>query len=72
MAGVGVVQGSGDVEEEQVVLLGVVHDPEVPDVGLGQVEHGGQPFTPEEAMELVKARWKAMNRASTGTVIMEA
>jgi hypothetical protein len=31
-----------------------------------------QPFTPEEAMELMKERWKAMNMISTGTVMMLA
>jgi hypothetical protein len=31
-----------------------------------------QPLTPEEAMELMKERWKAMNMMSTGTVMMLA
>ena len=31
-----------------------------------------QPFTPEEAMELMNDRWKAMNRMSTGAVIIVA
>ncbi len=31
-----------------------------------------QPFTPEEAMELMKERWKAMNKIKMGTVIMDA
>ena len=38
----------------------------------GRDRRAGQPFTPEEAMELTNARWKATNRASTGTVIIEA
>ena len=68
---IGVVQGTGGVEEEQVVLLAVVDEPEVPHPGLGKAEHR-QPLTPEEAMELMNARWKAMNKIRIGTVIMLA
>ena len=68
---VGISQGSGGVEEEEVVLLAVVDEPEVPHPSLGEAEHF-QPFTPEEAMELMKERWKAMNMISTGTVMMLA
>ena len=57
---VGIVQRPGGVEEEEVVLLAVVDEPEVPHPGLGEAEHG-QPFTPEEAMQLMNERWKAMN-----------
>ena len=71
--GVRMVEGFGGVEEEQVVSLAVVGEPEVPHPGFGESEHCcGQPFTPEEAMELMKDRWKATNSASTGTVIMVA
>ncbi len=71
VATVGIVEGPGGVEEEQVVLLAVVGEPEVPHPGLGR-PNTGQPFTPEEAMQLMNERWKAMNSTRIGMVIREA
>lgn len=59
------------MEEEQVVPLAVVDWPEVPDPGITQSKHG-YPFTPELAMELMNARWKATKSTRTGTVMMLA
>ena len=53
-----------------MVPLAVVDQPEVPHPRLRQAEH--QPFTPEDAIELMKDLWKAMNKMRIGTVIMVA
>ena len=76
MTAIGVVQGPGRVQEEQVIGVraiggGVLREPEIPEPGVGKRKHD-QPFTPLEAMLLMKDRWKAMNSASTGMVISEA
>ena len=49
----------------------VIGQPEVPHPGLRQAEHD-QPLTPEDAIELMKDLWKAMNNTRIGTVIMVA
>ena len=68
---VGVVQGPGRVEEEQVI---------VPPSSASQKSHTQESGRVNmislsrrlEAMLLMKERWKAMNSASTGMVIREA
>ena len=76
MTAIGVVQGAGGVQEEQVVGVlaiggGVLGEPKIPEPGVGKRKHD-QPFTPLEAMLLMNERWNAMNNASTGMVINEA
>ena len=70
VAPVRIVQGARGVQEEQVVLVAVAGEPEVPHPRVGQLQH--QPFTPAAAMLPMKARWNATNKTSTGTVIIEA
>src|SRR5680860_689248 len=41
-------------------------------LGLRQRQFGDHPFTPLEAMLLMKERWNAMNRPTTGRVMREA
>ena len=76
MTAIRIVQGPGRVQEEQMIgafAFGgiVLSEPEVPQPGIGKREHD-QPFTPLEAMLLMKDRWKAMNSARIGIVIREA
>lgn len=71
MAGVRVAQTLRGVEEEQVLVPSVIGEPEVPHPVISESEHA-YPFTPEEAMELMNARWNATNSARTGTVMIEA
>ena len=64
---VGVLQSPGRLQVEHVVDVPLACEPEVPQPGIGQLEHG-QPFTPEEAMLLMNERWNARKSARTGAV----
>ena len=60
-----VLQGPGREQEEQVVAVAVVGQPEVPQPGVVEP----QPFTPAEAMLRMNCRCRARNITSTGMVI---